>query len=76
MSSPVFDSPPGHQSKENILAQKSHADPMKTRTGKTRLGPLNLSQLTDLLEKSTRAKDKGKIQNRVNELKRREKSNA
>lgn len=53
-----------------------HADPMKTRNGKTRLGPLNLSQLQDLLEKTSRAKDKGKIQTRINSLKQREKSNA
>jgi hypothetical protein len=41
------------------------ANPMLTRNGKTRLGPLNLKQLTDMLEKSTRPKDKAKIQNRV-----------
>ncbi len=44
------------------------ADPMKTKTGKTRLGPLNLEQLKDMLEKSSRAKDKGKIRNRIREL--------
>jgi hypothetical protein len=41
------------------------ASPMLTKNGKTRLGPLNLKQLTDMLEKSTRPKDKAKIQNRV-----------
>jgi hypothetical protein len=41
------------------------ANPMLTRNGKTRLGPLNLKQLTDMLEKSTRPKDKAKILNRV-----------
>ena len=41
------------------------ANPMLTRNGKTRLGPLNLKQLTDMLEKTTRPKDKVKIQNRV-----------
>ena len=40
-------------------------DPMKTRTGKTRLGPLNLTQLKDMLEKSSRPKDKAKILNRI-----------
>lgn len=49
---------------------------MKTRTGKTRLGPLSLSQLTQMLEKSSRAKDRSKIQNRINELNRRENKNA
>jgi hypothetical protein len=41
------------------------ANPMLTRNGKTRLGPLNLKQLTDLLEKSSKPKDKAKIQKRV-----------
>jgi len=44
------------------------ANPMLTKTGKTRLGPLNLAQLKDLLEKTSRAKDKGKIMNRIREL--------
>jgi hypothetical protein len=48
------------------MANKTtHSDPMKTKTGKTRLGPLNLNQLKDMLEKTSRAKDKGKIQNRI-----------
>jgi hypothetical protein len=40
-------------------------DPMKHKTGKPRLGPLNLTQLNELLEKSSRPKDKGKIRNRI-----------
>ena len=36
-----------------------------TKTGKVRLGPLNLKQLNDMLEKSSRPKDKAKIQNRI-----------
>jgi hypothetical protein len=48
-----------------------HADPMKTKTGKTRLGPLNIQQLHDLLNKETRAKNKGKIQNRISEMEKR-----
>jgi hypothetical protein len=52
--------------KEDKMAKQSvTADPMKTKTGKTRLGPLNLSQLKDMLEKTSRPKDKGKIQNRI-----------
>lgn len=35
---------------------------MLTKTGKTRLGPLNLVQLKELLEKSSRPKDKAKIE--------------
>lgn len=41
-----------------------HADPMKTKTGKTRLGPLNLIQLNDMLGKA-KPKDRSKIQNRI-----------
>lgn len=53
------------------MANIKHADPMKTRTGKTRLGPLNLKQLQELLEKETRAKNKGKIQTRIRKLEKR-----
>ena len=41
------------------------ANPMQTRTGKPRLGPLNLTQLNTLLEKTAKKKDKAKIQNRI-----------
>lgn len=40
-------------------------DPMRTKTGKTRLGPLNLVQLQDMLAKEGRPKNKGKILNRI-----------
>jgi hypothetical protein len=36
-------------------------DPMLTKTGKARLGPLNTAQLTKLLEGSTKPKEKSKI---------------
>jgi hypothetical protein len=36
-------------------------DPMLTKTGKPRLGPLNTAQLTKLLESSTKPKEKSKI---------------
>jgi hypothetical protein len=36
-------------------------DPMLTKTGKARLGPLNVTQLNKLLESSTKPKDKNKI---------------
>jgi DNA-binding transcriptional regulator WhiA len=39
-----------------------------TKTGKVRLGPLSLTQLKDMLEKSSRPKDKAKIQNRIRKL--------
>ncbi len=38
------------------------ADPMTTKNGKPRLGPLNMKQLTDLLEKTSAKKIKAKIQ--------------
>lgn len=54
------------------MAVKAKANPMQTRNGRTRLGPLNIDQLTKLLENSsTRKKTKAKVQNRINLLKSR-----
>jgi hypothetical protein len=53
------------------MAVKESKDPMKTKTGKTRLGPLNIKQLHDLLEKTSKAKEKGKIQTRIRTLEKR-----
>ena len=50
------------------MANIKHADPMKTRTGKQRLGPLNIKQLTEMLAKESKAKNKPKIQNRIRAL--------
>ena len=36
-------------------------DPMASKTGKANLGPLNLAQLTKLLDSSTKPKEKSKI---------------
>ncbi len=36
-------------------------DPMLTKTGKARLGPLNVGQLTKLMESATKPKIKDKI---------------
>jgi hypothetical protein len=49
------------------MAQKTikTRDPMKHKTGKPRLGPLNLAQLEDLLAKSAKKKDRAKIANRI-----------
>jgi hypothetical protein len=44
------------------------ASPMLTKNGKQRLGPLSLTQLSDLLGKSSRPKDKAKIQSRIRTL--------
>ena len=48
-------------------------DPMKHKTGKPRLGPLNLKQLNELLEKSSKPKDKAKILNRIKIVEQRQK---
>jgi hypothetical protein len=50
---------------------KKTANPFRTRNDRTRLGPLNMHQLHELLERESRAKTRGKIQNRINELVRR-----
>jgi hypothetical protein len=44
---------------------KKQANPMLTRNGKTRLGPLNVKQLSDLLEKTQQKKNKRKIINQI-----------
>ena len=41
------------------------ANPMQTRTGKPRLGPLNLTQLQSQLEKTAKKKDQAKIRSRI-----------
>ena len=40
-------------------------DPMKHKSGKTRLGPLNLNQLNKMLESSSKPKERVKISNRI-----------
>jgi hypothetical protein len=46
---------------------KLKADPMRTHSGKVRLGPLNVSQLTKMLE-SARPKHRDTIQRRIDKL--------
>ena len=41
---------------------------MLTKTGKTRLGPLNLAQLTKLIETSTKPKEKAKMQRALDKM--------
>jgi len=41
-------------------------DPMVSKTGKAKLGPLNVTQLSKLLESSTKPKEKAKIQRALN----------
>jgi hypothetical protein len=50
------------------MANVQHRDPMKTKTGKTRLGPLNIKQLHEILAKESKVKNRSKIQNRIRAL--------
>jgi hypothetical protein len=50
-----------------MAAKNIKRDPMKTRTGKIRLGPLNIKQLNALLG-TCRPKHKMKIQRRIQTL--------
>lgn len=54
-----------------MAAKKETGNPMKTKTGKQRLGPLNIKQLYELLEKEGKAKNKGKIRSRIRILEKR-----
>ena len=51
---------------QNQKNRKSNS--MLTKTGKARLGPLNIAQLTKLLESSTKPKEKDNIQRALNKL--------
>lgn len=46
------------------VKKESKRDPMKTKSGRPRLGPLNLGQLNKLME-TARPKERAKIQNRI-----------
>jgi hypothetical protein len=50
---------------------KSKKSSLTTKTGKPLLGPLNIKQLQDMLEKTSRPKEKAKIQNRIQILEQR-----
>jgi len=41
------------------------ADPMRTKNGKERLGPLNVAQLTALKERTSQKKVQAKIQREI-----------
>ena len=47
------------------------ADPHKTKTGRQRLGPLNFTQLETMRDKSSKPKEKAKIQRRMTLLTKR-----
>jgi hypothetical protein len=51
-----------------MAAKDKKANPMMTKTGKPRLGPLNLEQLNTMLEKSSKPKEKSKILSRIRTL--------
>ena len=44
---------------------KRHANPMLTKNGKARLGPLNIKQLEELLGKTQQKKTKSKISREI-----------
>jgi hypothetical protein len=46
-------------------------DPNKTKNGRQRLGPLNFTQLESMRDKSSKPKEKAKIQRRMNLLTKR-----
>lgn len=49
------------------------ANPMLTRNGKTRLGPLTIAQLKDMADKAQRGRDRAKYENRIRILESRNK---
>jgi hypothetical protein len=54
-----------------VSQRKQVRDPNKTKTGKTRLGGLTVSQLTALLEREGKKKIRAKIRNRIQIVRRR-----
>lgn len=50
---------PGGQ--QRLHPSRRHRDPLKTKNGKSRLGPLNIQQLQELAEKAQRGKDRAKF---------------
>lgn len=55
------------------MQQKTKAkDPLRTRSGKTRLGPLNsVSQIQELIESATSKKEKHRLQTRLVQVQKR-----
>ena len=47
------------------VAKSKKKNPMLTKNGKPRLGPLNIAQLTKLLESTSKPKIKAKIKNAI-----------
>jgi hypothetical protein len=47
------------------VSKSKNKNPMLTKNGKPRLGPLNLIQLTKLLDQTSKPKIKAKIRNAI-----------
>ena len=47
------------------VSKSKKKNPMLTKNGKPRLGPLNIAQLNDMLEKTSKPKIKAKIRNAI-----------
>lgn len=45
-----------------------HRDPAKTRNGRTRLGPLNITQLEDAIEKTSKPREKDRFRTRLAQM--------
>jgi hypothetical protein len=50
---------------KRIHPGKRKANPMLTRNGKPRLGPLNIKQLEELIDKTQQKKNKAKISREI-----------
>ena len=48
-----------------VHPSKRHNNPLQYKSGKPRLRPLNLTQLTALIDKTQRKKDKSKISREI-----------
>jgi len=48
-----------------VHPSRRHNNPMQYKSGKPRLRPLNLTQLTALIDKTQRNKDKAKISREI-----------
>lgn len=52
---------------------KRKANPMLTKNGKPRLGPLSIAQLKEMADKAQRGKDRARYENRIRVLEARNK---
>lgn len=52
--------------RNQVSKAKRKADPLKTKNGRTRLGPLSVAKLQDMADKANRPRDKDKILRAIN----------